>query len=58
MSQKEIQITHTKTPKCDGEGGALGHPLIYLKLDRDGKAECPYCDRIFVTQDYDTKTGT
>lgn len=33
---------------CDGGGGALGHPKVYLSLANDGRVECPYCDRLFV----------
>ena len=33
---------------CDGGGGALGHPRVYLNLGDAGRAECPYCDRLFV----------
>jgi len=33
---------------CDGGGGVLGHPKVYLSLERDGRVECPYCDRLFV----------
>ncbi|MBM3539362.1 MAG: zinc-finger domain-containing protein [Alphaproteobacteria bacterium] len=32
---------------CDGGGGALGHPMIYIPL-ADGRGECGYCDRVFV----------
>jgi len=32
---------------CDGGGGALGHPRIYIPL-KDGVGECGYCDRKFV----------
>jgi uncharacterized Zn-finger protein len=32
---------------CDGGGGALGHPRVFLNLV-DGAAECGYCDRRFV----------
>ena len=34
--------------RCDGGGGALGHPLIYIPLGADGTGECGYCDRKFV----------
>ena len=33
---------------CDGGGGALGHPRVYLTMRADGTVECPYCDRKFV----------
>jgi uncharacterized Zn-finger protein len=32
---------------CDGGGGALGHPRVYLAIDRSGRATCPYCGRVF-----------
>jgi uncharacterized Zn-finger protein len=34
---------------CDG-GGTLGHPRVYLNLGPAGKAECPYCSRVFVNR--------
>ncbi|MFV0333885.1 MAG: zinc-finger domain-containing protein [Tropicimonas sp.] len=36
---------------CDGGGGALGHPRVWLTLGADGEAECPYCDKRFVLAD-------
>jgi uncharacterized Zn-finger protein len=33
---------------CDGGGGVLGHPLVYLAIDKSGQVECPYCSRRFV----------
>ena len=33
---------------CDGGEGALGHPKVYLNLAPSGRAECPYCSRLFV----------
>lgn len=32
---------------CDGGGGALGHPLVYLEMNAQGFVECGYCDRRF-----------
>ncbi len=32
---------------CDGGGGALGHPLVYLRID-DRQVICPYCSRLYV----------
>ena len=33
---------------CDGGGGALGHPLVYLPIGESGSTDCPYCGRRFV----------
>ena len=33
---------------CDGVGGALGHPRVWLELGAAGFVDCPYCDRRFV----------
>jgi uncharacterized Zn-finger protein len=35
---------------CNGGGGPLGHPRVYLNLGHDGKVECPYCSRLFVNR--------
>jgi uncharacterized Zn-finger protein len=43
----EIIEVDTLEVACDGGGGALGHPRVYLSLER-GEAECGYCDRRFV----------
>ncbi|HRK97585.1 MAG: zinc-finger domain-containing protein [Alphaproteobacteria bacterium] len=34
--------------KCDGGGGALGHPLVYYSFDGKTSVRCLYCDRLFV----------
>jgi uncharacterized Zn-finger protein len=39
---------------CDGDGGAHGHPKVYLNLSADGEIECPYCSRLFV---HESKRG-
>ncbi len=33
---------------CDGGGGALGHPRVYLTMAAGDSVECPYCDRKYV----------
>jgi uncharacterized Zn-finger protein len=35
---------------CNGSGGALGHPRVYLNLAPSGRVECPYCSRLFVNR--------
>jgi uncharacterized Zn-finger protein len=38
---------------CDGGGGALGHPLVYMELGEKPFVECGYCDRRFVRAEGD-----
>lgn len=34
---------------CDGGGGPLGHPRVFLHIDTDkGEVMCPYCSRLYV----------
>lgn len=35
---------------CDGGGGPLGHPRVYLHVDHDAddSITCPYCSRSYV----------
>lgn len=33
---------------CEGEGGALGHPRVWLQMGTDGFVDCGYCDRRFI----------
>ena len=34
--------------KCDGGGGALGHPVVWYTFDGRNDIECGYCDRLFL----------
>ena len=33
---------------CDGGGGPLGHPKVYLNVAKTGEIDCPYCGKRFV----------
>ena len=46
----EIIEVDTTRVSCDGIGGALGHPRVYLEMGDENFVECPYCDRRFVLQ--------
>ena len=45
-----IQVDDTRV-RCDGGGGALGHPRVFLEMGDETFVECPYCDRRFVLRD-------
>ena len=44
----EVIKVHSHRVSCDGVGGALGHPRVYMEMGADGFVECGYCDRRFV----------
>ena len=43
----EILETNSKTVVCDGGGGALGHPRVFLQIGQENEIECPYCGRVY-----------
>lgn len=52
-----IEVETTKVA-CDGSGGALGHPRVYLEMGDEGFVECGYCDRRFVLKKGAAGAGT
>ncbi len=44
----EVIIVRSHRVACDGVGGALGHPRVWLEMGEANFVECPYCDRRFV----------
>ena len=36
-----------RTVACDGGGGALGHPRVFLYIE-EHSVMCPYCSRLYV----------
>lgn len=47
---------HGHAVACDGGGGALGHPKVYLSF-QNGRVVCPYCGRRFVEEDSVAEVG-
>jgi uncharacterized Zn-finger protein len=48
MEPPEIIEIDQTNPVCDGGGGALGHPKIYLEMGSKSEIDCPYCGRHFI----------
>jgi uncharacterized Zn-finger protein len=44
----EIVVVRSRRVACDGVGGALGHPRVWLEMGGADFVECGYCDRRFV----------
>ena len=47
MVTETIHVTEARIA-CDGGGGPLGHPRVWLTLGTDGEIICPYCSRRYV----------
>ncbi|HEY1751746.1 MAG TPA: zinc-finger domain-containing protein [Caulobacteraceae bacterium] len=44
----EVVEVRSRRVACDGVGGALGHPRVWLEMGEADFVECGYCDRRFV----------
>lgn len=54
MTMKPFEIISIDSDhvSCDGGGGALGHPKVYLHIkDGEGSVTCPYCSRMYVRKE-------
>jgi uncharacterized Zn-finger protein len=47
---KDQIVVKMKTVQCQGSGGALGHPAVYLNLGEKKQITCPYCSRNFILE--------
>jgi len=43
----EIIHVDDRTVACDGGGGALGHPRVFLRI-AETEVMCPYCSRLYI----------
>lgn len=48
LEPPETEEVETEIVPCDGGGGALGHPRVFLNMEGKGAIDCPYCDKRFV----------
>ncbi len=44
----DVVPVHSRRIACDGVGGALGHPRVWLEMGEADFVACAYCDRRFV----------
>ena len=51
MEPLEIVEVEETTVACDGGGGSLGHPRVFLHMDSTNQVDCPYCGRRFVLKE-------
>jgi uncharacterized Zn-finger protein len=50
MGPSETIYIDEMVAACNGGGGTLGHPRVYLNLAPAGRAECPYCSRLYLNR--------
>ncbi|CAL1584412.1 unnamed protein product [Knipowitschia caucasica] len=51
VAEEEVSHIEARVVSCDGGGGALGHPKVYINLDKDTKVgTCGYCGLQFKQQ--------
>ena len=43
-----MQVVNSSNVVCDGGGGALGHPKVYLDMGKEKNIICPYCSKSFI----------
>ncbi|KAF8846376.1 ubiquinone oxidoreductase 20 kd subunit [Paxillus ammoniavirescens] len=43
VANEPIRVVHGRKAVCDGGGGPLGHPKIFINLDQAGPRPCGYC---------------
>ena len=48
FDEPETLIVESHKVSCNGDDGALGHPLVWYEMGDDDMVECKYCDRRFV----------
>jgi len=46
-AEKTIHV-ETRSVRCDGGGGVLGHPAVFLKFTGEAEIVCPYCSAKFI----------
>ncbi|KAF8140266.1 ubiquinone oxidoreductase 20 kd subunit [Boletus edulis] len=42
IANEPVRVVHGRKAVCDGGGGALGHPKIFINLDQLGPQPCGY----------------
>ncbi len=43
----DVILVSTRRISCDGGGGALGHPKVWMDMGQDTEVVCKYCGQLF-----------
>ncbi|KIW07289.1 uncharacterized protein PV09_02141 [Verruconis gallopava] len=50
IHKQPVRWRHERVVSCDGGGGPLGHPRIFINLDKPQINECTYCGLPFANE--------
>lgn len=50
LAEEPVAVVKGSHTWCDGGRGALGHPKIYINLDKPEINDCGYCGKRFVAE--------
>lgn len=50
VTPEEVIMVETRQVRCDGGGGTLGHPSIFMRIEHE-QVTCPYCSRTYRLKD-------
>ena len=49
IHKQPVRWTKSRVVSCDGGGGPLGHPKVFINTDKPEIATCGYCGLPFVS---------
>lgn len=59
MEPFEVITVNEMEVACNGGGGVLGHPRVFLHIDRlTHRIQCPYCSRLYELDEKQVKTAS
>jgi len=50
IHKQPVRWTHERVVACDGGGGPLGHPRIFINVDKPQICMCTYCGLPFANE--------
>ena len=50
LAEEPVVVMKGSHTWCDGGGGALGHPKVYINLDKPEINDCGYCGKRFIAE--------
>ncbi|GAA5938805.1 hypothetical protein JCM1841_001125 [Sporobolomyces salmonicolor] len=52
IAEEPIRLVEGRVAACDGGAGPLGHPRIFINLDKPGAHACTYCGIRYEKEDH------